>query len=139
MFMLLHIVTYTGAGLVFFNLQDYTAAFAELRFFAMYRSLDDMIIGLAIPTQLPRGLLLAVWMAPLVGHARTARYGWALIFLAILGLTGIATGGYFPLIATHLAEGGGFFEFLWFGLPEIFVQMLVFSVLLWLWERRRTI
>lgn len=137
-FMLLHLFTYLAAGVTFMVLQDYSTAFEASRFFALYRPLDGPIVGtFAVPSQIPRGLLLALWMAPFVKMAIPQPKGWLLIFLSLFGLTALATPGYFPLMATHLAEGGSLANYILVGTPEIFVQMLLFSALLFLWERKR--
>jgi hypothetical protein len=134
-FTVLHVATYLAAGLVFFALQDYTAAFASDPQFRHFRPLDDPWVAAAIPGQVLRGPLLALCLAPFVPIAlRRPRGGlalFALLFVATAAATGHLLPGLFgatpePLTLASLATG----------LPEVATQMAVFVLLLLLWERR---
>jgi hypothetical protein len=129
------VATYLAAGLVFFALQDYTAAFASDPQFRHFRPLDDPWVAAAIPGQVLRGPLLALCLAPFVPIAlRRPRGGlalFALLFVATAAATGHLLPGLFgatpePLTLASLATG----------LPEVATQMAVFVLLLLLWERR---
>lgn len=50
-FTVLHVLTYLVIGTIFFELQDYDAAFAIQGQFELYRPLDDPIVALALPIQ----------------------------------------------------------------------------------------
>ncbi|KUG20273.1 MAG: hypothetical protein KO206_02675 [Methanomicrobiaceae archaeon] len=62
-------------------------------------------------------------------------HGWLLLFSALFGLTALGSPGFIPdLIGDIVAEAS--VARLIAGLPEIAVQMLLFSWLLVRWERR---
>jgi len=134
-FTALHVATYLAAGLVFFALQDYTAAFASDPQFRHFRPLDDPWVAAAIPGQILRGPLLALCLAPFVPAAlRRPRGGlalFALLFVATAAATGHLLPGLLGATPESLTLGS-----LATGLPEVATQMAVFTLLFVLWERR---
>lgn len=135
-FTLLHVVSYTLVGIIFMLLQDYAAAFESQPQFELFRPLDDPMVGAALPIQIVRGALLALFLYPFYAVFMRPRHGWLWIFSLIFGLTALGSAILIPEVVTLIAEGGAFAQFVEFGLPEVFVQMLIFSWLLFIWERR---
>lgn len=135
-FTLLHAVTYLALGLVFFTLQDYSEAFATQAQFRHFRPLDDPWVAAAIPAQIPRGMLLAWFLAPFVPSVIQRRRGGVLLFTLLFGTTAIGAGNILPGLlgatATPLT-----LSTLLVGFPEVATQMLVFSLAFVAWESRR--
>jgi len=135
-FTLLHVVTYLAMGLLFFTLQDYSEAFATQEQFRHYRPLDDPWVAAAIPAQIPRGLLLAWFVAPFVPVLVRRRFGGLLLFVLLFGTTALGSASIVPglLGATPIPLT---LSTLLVGIPEVATQMLVFSLAFVAWESRR--
>jgi len=135
-FTLLHVVTYLAMGLLFFTLQDYSEAFATQEQFRHYRPLDDPWVAAAIPAQIPRGLLLAWFVAPFVPVLVRRRFGGLLLFVLLFGTTALGSASIVPglLGATPIRLT---LSTLLVGIPEVATQMLVFSLAFVAWESRR--
>ncbi len=135
-FAVIHVVTYAVAGMVFYTLQDYETLFATEEMFTHYRPLDgDPFVAAAIPIQILRGALLAWLVLPFAPVFIRSRHGWALLFVLIWGLTFLGT----PLLVPDIVASsmvGSPIDMIVAGAPEVTVQMLVFSVLLTMWQRR---
>lgn len=134
-FVTLHVGTYVLAGVVFMMLQDYATAFATQEQFAHFRPLDDPMMALAIPLQIPRGLLLGFCLAPFVRVAIGRRRGWLLLFSALFGATALVTAGLASTLVGVVTSDVDVAE-LGVGLPELVVQMGLFAWLFLAWERR---
>lgn len=135
-FTLLHVVTYLAMGVLFFTLQDYTEAFATQEQFRHFRPLDDPWVAAAIPAQIPRGMLLAWFVAPFVPGLIRRRRGGVLLFVLLFGTTALGAASIVPgvLGATPTQMT---LSTLLVGIPEVAVQMLVFSLAFVAWESRR--
>ncbi len=128
-FLVLHLVTYWGVGMLFYQISGYEEALATDAAFLLYRDLESLsMVGLVFFGQIFRGLLLAVSILRLTGP----RPSTGTLFLELFGLT--ALGG--PLFAASFFDGllqvesiSGFLASLVIGIPEITAQMLVFSLL----------
>jgi hypothetical protein len=136
-FTVVHAATYLAAGLAFFSLQDYTAAFASDPQFVHFRPLDDPWVAAAIPGQLLRGPLLAVALAPFVAPALRRRGGGPAFFALLFVTTAAATGHLLPGLLGATPEPLTLAS-LATGLPEVAVQMAAFTWLFLTWERRAT-
>lgn len=135
-FTLLHAVTYLAMGLVFFTLQDYSEAFATQQQFLHFRPLDDPWVAAAIPAQIPRGMLLAWFVAPFVPGLIRRRRGGMLLFVLLFGATALGSASIVPGLLgatpTQLT-----LRTLLVGIPEVATQMLVFSLAFVAWESRQ--
>jgi len=134
-FILLHVITYAVVGGIFFELQSYEEAFAVQEQFELYRPLDDPVVAAAIPIQIVRGGLLALLFYPLYGAVIKKGHGWLLLFGWMFGLTALGAPNFFAGFCEGLVNGKPVAQLL-VGPIEIVVQMLLFSGLLFLWERR---
>lgn len=132
-FTLLHVLTYALAGILLFTLQNYEEAFAVQQQFELFRPLDHPLVMAAIPIQILRGGLLAAFFFPFYGTF--IKRGWSVLFGLVLGLIALGSPGFIPGLLSDMVSGKPFAEFL-IGPVEIVVQMLLFSTLLYLWERR---
>ncbi|HSM56847.1 MAG TPA: hypothetical protein VK879_11895 [Candidatus Sulfomarinibacteraceae bacterium] len=135
-FTIVHVFTYAAAGILLFTLQDYADAFAIQERFELYRPLDDPIIAAAIPIQILRGALLAIFFLPFYDTFLSKSHGWLLLFGLTFGLIALGGANFFTGVLTDIVNRTAFSEFL-IGPIEITIQMLLFSLLLFAWERRR--
>ncbi|WP_124191881.1 hypothetical protein [Natrarchaeobius oligotrophus] len=139
-FTVLHVVTYWVVGMMFFQLQPgYEEALAVIETFEHWRDLEDITMVAAVFFgQFVRGALLAVFLYPFYTRFVHARSGWLLLFGLLYGLTFLGSPVFFPETVQVILDGSlrDLLRSLEIGVPEVTVQMLVFSWLLWRWERR---
>jgi hypothetical protein len=136
-FLILHLFTYWGVGMLFYQISGYEEALATDTAFLLYRDLESLsMVGLVLFGQIFRGLLLAVSILRLTG----SRPSTGTLFLQLFGLT--ALGG--PLFAASFFDGllqvesiGELLASLVIGIPEITAQMLVFSTVFVLLTSRK--
>jgi hypothetical protein len=140
-FSLLHLITYWGVGSIFYQISDYEEAMASMEIFQLYRPLENTVMVLAVFFgQIVRGPLLALLLFPFFATWVSKRHGWLLLFGLLFGLTALGSPVFLHLTIEETLSAASFSQFVesWaIGLPEIFTQMLIFSVLLFLWERKR--
>lgn len=135
-FTLVHVITYAIAGVLLFFLQSYEEAFAVPGQFELYRPLDDPIVMAAIPLQLLRGPILALFFLPFYDTFVRKGNGWLLLFGLTFGLIAVGGPNFMTGFLKDIIESKPLSEFL-IGPVEITFQMLLFSVLFFWWERRR--
>jgi hypothetical protein len=133
-FTVVHVVTYVLAGIAFFELQDYETAFATMEAFELYRPLDGAVGILVFPTQIVRGAFLAALLVPFYSTIFRHDRGWLYLFGLFLGMTLFGAPNLLQEFVETLASGSLAEAFV--GTAEVTVQMAVFSLLLWWWERR---
>ncbi len=132
----LHTLTYFLLGLIAFLALDYRKAFevTELRYLMRPTTSPWVAVG---PVLQPfRGLLFALVLYPFAPHFLNARRGtlhlWGLFLgLAILGTAGPTPGSFEGFLYTTLP-----FKLHVFGLPEVVLQTLLFSIGLVGWCRK---
>jgi hypothetical protein len=134
-FTLLHVVTYAIAGILLFTVQNYAEAFAVQEQFAFYRPLDNPLVMAAVPLQIVRGGFLALWFFPF-RDTFAQNGGWPALFGLTFGLIALASPGFIPGLINDIVVRTPVSEAL-VGPVEIVFQTLLFSALLFLWERRR--
>ena len=135
-FSLVHVVTYLVAGLIFMNLMGYREQFSSSEVYSNFRSLDSAIVRAAPLIQILRGAFLALVLFPFSNVIINSKRGWLKLFGVLWGLTLIGAVAATPgsiegLIYTKTA----IIDHL-LGLPEVTFQMLIFSWLFFVWERR---
>lgn len=135
-FVVVHVVTYAVAGILLFFLQNYEEAFAVPGRFELYRPLDDPIVMAAIPLQIIRGAVLAIFFYPFYDTFIRSKNGWLLLFGLTFGLIALGGPNFMTGILTDILERTPFTEFL-IGPVEITFQMLLFSVIFFWWERSK--
>lgn len=133
-FTLLYVLVYLAAGIAFMVLQDYETVLASREAFELYRSLDHPLVQAAPLLQVVRGAVLALVCSPLYRTIFGRDRGWLLLFGLLWGFTflGSPNAIYGLLVDLSAGEVGD----LLFGTAEVTVQIGLFSVLLWSWERR---
>ncbi|OEF97435.1 hypothetical protein [Desulfuribacillus alkaliarsenatis] len=139
-FTLLHVLTYWIVGSIFYQIQDYDAALSTMEAFDLFRDLENMTMVIVVFLgQIIRGAMLAMLIYPFYQTFMSKRHGWLLIFSLMYGLTLIGTMLFIPatfddVIALNIAE---FITLFKVGIPEVTVQMFVFSWLLFKWEQKK--
>lgn len=135
--MLVQTVSYFLFGLIMSNIFNYRALFQQEVIRDFMRPIDSPYTFLGPLIQPIRGLLFAVGLWPLRKTIFENRYGW-LILWGIFVIFGILSP---PAAAPSSLEGVIYTQLpIWYhlvGLPEIMLQTLTFSVVLYWWERVR--
>jgi len=134
-FTILHVITYTLFGVLFYYLQNYELAFDTQEYFKLFRPMTDPIVSMAPFIQLIRGGLLALFLYPLHNTFIEEKHGWLLLFLVLFGFTALVPGGMITDFIKVFRTENSLSDFL-VGVPEISVQMLVFSFVFVKWQRR---
>ena len=134
-FVLLYVIIYALAGIAFFMFQDYESELSSQESFALFRPTDHPIVIFAIPFQILRGSLLALFLYPFFDRIVNAKRGWLLLFVAFFGLAVLASPVAIPDMIESLVSKFSIADSV-VGTPEIIVQLLVFSVIFFFWERR---
>ncbi|MFP4268497.1 MAG: hypothetical protein ACLFQW_10925 [Spirochaetaceae bacterium] len=140
-FSLLHLLTYWTVGSLFYQISDYQEAMASMEIFELYRPLESLVMVFGVFFgQIVRGPLLALLLFPFLATWVHKRHGWLLLFGLLFGLTALGSPVFLHLTIEDTLTAASFRQFIegWtVGVPEIFTQMLLFSILLFLWERKR--
>jgi hypothetical protein len=128
-----HTVTYFAIGLLAFNLFDYAGLFAQPAMAGFFRRVDDPLIVAGPLLQPIRGALFALAFYPLRDIFFGRRYGWLILWwllvaLGILSTFGPSPGSVEGLIYTRVSIADHLR-----GLPEVLLQSLLLSTLLYYW------
>jgi hypothetical protein len=129
----LHTVTYFLAGLVASNLFHYEGLFAIPSLAGFMRPYDDIWVMVGPLFQPLRGILFALVFYPLRGSLFNRKYGWLtiwglLVIIGIFSTYGPAPASIEGLLYTQVP--------LWAhlrGLPEVLLQSLAYSLVLFYW------
>jgi len=137
-FTILHLVTYWVVGSIFYEIAGYKDALESMEVFELWRDLENLpAVMLVFGGQIFRGIFLALLLYPFYHSYIFKKYGWALLYLLLAGLTifgsPIFLREFFVAFDGTIRE---FFESLIIGIPEIFSQMLVFSLIFFFWQKR---
>lgn len=135
-FILVHVMTYIFIGVIFMNLQNYASAFITMEEFSNFRSLDSTIVRLAPVFQIFRGAFFAFILYPFYKTIIKSDYAWIKLFFLIWGFSLIGSVAPIPgsiegMIYTKISLA----EHL-IGIPEVTVQIFVFSWFFVKWENR---
>lgn len=135
-FSLVHVITYVIVGIIFMKLQDYTSVFTSSHQFANFRSLNSPIVRASALFQFLRGSFFALLLYPFYDTIVKSKRGWLLLFgvlwgFTLIGAVSAAPGSIEGLIYTNTTLK----EHL-IGIPEVTIQMLAFSWLFFIWERK---
>lgn len=132
-FTLIHTLTYLLFGVLFMLLSNYFDVFASDPFFsAVMKPADALSVRLAPLVQLLRGALLALAIYPFKSVIFGSKYGWLKLFWLLYVLTSLGA----VITGPGSIEGFLYTKFNYnplIGVPEITLQMLVFS---WLFCRK---
>lgn len=138
-FIILHVLTYTVIGVIFFQLQDYERAFKVQEYFELFRPLDHPLVMYSMFIQILRGAILVALLYPFHNSFMKEKRGWLLLFTILFGLTAFGSLVSIPNFIERITEVSFFQAVLenTVGLPEIIVQILLFSCLFIRWEKKR--
>ena len=118
------------------NIMGYREHFNSSVVYSNFRSLDSPIVRVAALIQILRGAFLALVLFPFYKVIVDSKRGWLKLFGVLWGLTLIGAVAATPgSIEGLIYTKTPLIEHL-IGLPEVTVQMLVFSWLFYKWERR---
>lgn len=136
-FTLIHLITYVVIGGVFYQIAGYEDALESMEIFELWRPQDTMTaVFLVCFGQIFRAIWLALLLHPFYHTYIRRKHGWLLLFLLIFGLTALGS----PLFLTEfISVDGPFAEWLqdlMVGIPEIAIQMLIFALVFFVWQRR---
>jgi len=132
-FTLVHVIIYWVVGMVFYEVSGYEEALATMEAFALWRDLQSPVMVAAVFFgQIFRGAFLALLLYAFYGTYMSRRNGWLLLFGLLFGLK------VFPAIFTVPESLGAAVAEAAVGLPEIIAQTLVFSLVFYAWEKRRS-
>lgn len=133
----LHMITYMITGMIFSTLFNYPELYKTGNLATFMKDFSSPWIPAGPALQLFRGLLFAFVLWPFYDFIFKKENGWAVLWLLLFGVGIIGTAGPAPgslegIIYTRLT----FSEHL-IGLPEVMLQTLLFSVLLFKWTQYR--
>lgn len=134
-FDIVYLVAYLLMGIIFMNLQDYSNAFETMEAFENFRPLDSAIVRSAPLIQIFRGSILAIIIYPLYEKIMEEQQGWYLLFFVMWGFTFLVVEGQISALFKNFIDYGVSEEF-FVGIPEVFIQMLFFSIVFYFWEKR---
>lgn len=131
---IIHSATYIFYGILFSSLFDYSNLYSTPIVSSFMRNFDSPFIIAGPFLQPVRALVFAAVLYPLRDFLRTKKLGWLILFGLFLGIGIIAP----PSAAPSSIEGLIYTQlplaFHLKGLPEIILQTLTFSFLLWVTE-----
>ena len=87
-----HTIAYAVAGILMMSFMNYNEIWA-MEIMSFYRPIDDPILTLAIPLQIPRGILIALFILPLRKVFFEEKYGLWKLWLIVFGFAVISTIG----------------------------------------------
>ena len=135
-FSLVHVITYVIVGLTFMKLQNYTSVFTSSHQFANFRSLDSSIVRASALFQFLRGSFFALLLYPFYNTIVNSKRGWLILFGVLWGFTLIGAVSATPGSIEGLIYTKTTLSEHLIGIPEVTIQMLAFSWLFFLWERK---
>lgn len=131
-----HMVTYFIIGFLASTYLDYKNFFGTELLRTYMRQIDSPWVAAGPALQVFRGLLFALVLWPIRDSFLKEKKGWLKLWflfigLAILGTAGPSPGSLEGMVYTVLPIG----YHLW-GLPEVFIQTLLFSLAVVFWYRK---
>lgn len=136
-FSLLHLITYWVIGSIFYEIAGYEAALATMEELALFRPLENIGMVFAVFFgQIIRGPIIALFLYPFYNTYIKKNHGWLLLFGLIFGLTALGSPIFIPALLVFDMPLMDYLRSLVIGVPEIFFQMLIFSILFFYWQRR---
>ncbi len=135
-FTTIHLFTYWVVGSIFYEVSGYQQALETMDIFILWRPLENLTaVFIIFFGQIFRGILLGLLLHPFYQFYIDKRLGWLKLFMLLAGLTILGS----PLFLTELISFNGSFVEFWHslsvGIPEIFSQMLIFSLLFFYWQK----
>jgi len=132
-FTLFHVIIYLLVGSLFYEISGYEEALATMEAFELWRPLESLGMVMAVFLgQIGRGALLALLLFAFYSTYMSRHNGWLLLFGLLFGLK------VFPALFTPFESLGEAVAEAAVGLPEILAQTLVFALVFYAWEKRRS-
>lgn len=130
-----HMISYFIMGVIFSTLLNYKANFATAALSFM-RPIDSPWVAAGPSLQVFRGILFALVLWPIQEVFLKKDKGWVTLWmlflgLAILGTAGPTPGSFEGIIYTKIPIG-----YQLFGLPEVVLQTLLFSLMVFYWYKK---
>ena len=136
-FTIVHLITYWVIGSIFYEIAGYKDALDSMEVFELWRDLENLpAVLLVFGGQIFRGIFMALLLYPFYHSYIFKKYGWALLYLLLAGLTILGSPIFLREFIAFDGTTSEFFESLIIGLPEIFSQMLIFSLIFFFWQKR---
>ncbi len=136
-FTIVHLVTYWVIGSIFYEFAGYREALETLEIFELWRPLETIpTVLLVIFGQIFRAVFLALFLYPFYNDYIIRIQGWWLLFWLLFGLTALGSPIFLPEFILFEGTFAQFFMEMLVGIPEIFTQMLIFSVIFFLWQKK---
>jgi len=137
-FSLVHLITYWAIGILFYQFAGYEEALESMEIFELWRPLETLsTVLLVLFGQIFRGIFLALLLYPFYQTYMRKKHGWLYLFLLLFGLTVLGSPIFIPEFLVFEDSLTEFIQGLLIGIPEIFSQMLVFSVIFFWWESEK--
>jgi len=136
-FTLAHVVTYVVFGIIFYNLVNYTKIFASPEMSLLMRPTSSKWVKMAPLFQFLRGALMGLGFYPFRRIILEEKGGWWKMFFFLLVFTSLCA-----VITGPGSTEGMLYTILPLKyhivvMPEVAIQMLVFSVWFTAWEKKR--
>lgn len=132
---LLHVLIYILIGIVFYQVSGYDEALATMEEFKLWRELENLAMPLVILFgQVVRGGVLALLLYPFYSIYMKKPHGWLLLFGLLFGLKVMFIAISIPSTMEEFLQS---LQASATGLPEIIAQTLAFSLVFFIWEKRR--
>ncbi len=130
-----HVITYFIAGIIAFNLFNYTEAFGTGDMAVLMKPVDSPWVMAGTALNIFRGILFGIVLWPFRTVLLETKYGWLYLFglflgLAILGTSGPAPGSFEGMIYTNFPVLDQII-----GLRETVFQTLLFSLVVFFWYK----
>lgn len=130
-FTLIHLLVYLVVGSIFYQIAGYEEALTTMEEFALWRDLQTIgMVAAVFLGQIVRGAFIALVTAPFYDYYLSRSNGWLLLFSLLFGLKVFVVLIIIPSLPFEWGD-------LLIGVPEITVQTFLFSLLFYLWEKRR--
>lgn len=134
-FLLVHTLTYLAFGIFFMLVSQYFEFFkSDPVFSRVMKPADALTVRLAPLVQILRGALMALAIYPF-REVLTGKLGWLKLFFLLFVLTAVGA----VITGPGSIEGFLYTDFAFnplIGYPEVGLQMLAFSRLFCLWQRK---
>lgn len=144
-FICLYTLVYFVVGMISYQLFGYEEALKTIEHFELFRPLgpdDPAMAGVVFLGCIIRGGILALLLYPFFGVILKKKHGWLLLFAVLFCLTTLGSLIFLhnlldPEAIRKAGSIGQALSDLKYGVPEIFLQMFLFSLFLFFWERKK--
>ena len=131
--------------MISYQLFGYEEALETIEYFELFRPLgaeNPAMAGVVFLGCIFRGGILALFLYPFVGVILKKKYGWLLLFVFLFCLTALGSLVFLHNLLDLEAIGktgsvGEVLNDLQYGVPEITLQIFLFSLFFFFWERKK--